>query len=351
MDINCPKCATIVPAGARFCPGCGAPQAPATPSQSDNGYASLYPDERANASPTPPVAPTPPITPPPAQNPPQQQSGYTAAPPPPPPYQAAPGYQQPSYQQQPYQQAPYQPAPPVQTYPVETTPPARWPWLVGGAALIALSLAVFGFMRDGSTLKPIDDKTLAEQSSDGKAGSEAPKVVSPAETLYVVTEANVRNKPTTAGTQVVSKLTRGTKVTGDVVVGAKDQRWLKLAGKEEYVSLVNLAKDEPEVLASTSNTNATIANRCPVLTEAHADAPIKVTLQPGNKIKITGITPSGYAEFALPKGGVGYAEEEGIYCLSPATGTDRAVDGPSDGFSPPSADEPGSQGDGFVEER
>lgn len=342
--MNCPKCGTIVPAGARFCPGCGAPQTPAAANEADNGYARLYPDEPGSVAPvSPPASVTPPSPPPVAP-----QPGYAAPPPAAP--QPAPGYQSPPYQQAPYQQQPYQPAPPVQDYPVEQNSSPRWPWLLGGAALIALSLAAFGYMRDGSTLKPVDDQTLAEQSSEGKAEAAAPKVISPAETLYVAAEANVRDKPTTSGTKVVGKLARGTSVTGDVVMGAKDQRWLKLTGKEEYVSMVNLTKTAMPVLATTSSTDATIASRCAVLSEPDPNAPVKVTLQPGNKIKITGLTDSGYAEFALPRGGVGYVEREGQPCLIPAGG----ATGSSGDFAPPATDgpdEPPLPDDGFIEEK
>lgn len=317
MDSVCKNCAAAIPPGARFCPSCGIPQ-----DTTDTSYARLYPDEPA-ATPAP-AAPSAPAAAPVPPIPPQPVS---APPPPPPPVYTPP----PSAVEAP---------PPPDVYSEAAAAPTgapRWAWLLGGAALIAASLAAFGYLRDGSTLTPIDDKTLAEQSSEGKAEAEAPKIVSPAETLFVAAEANVRDQPTTSGSKVIGKLTRGTSVTGDVIIGAKDQRWLKIAAQEQYVSMVNLTKAALPTLVTTVNQDTAVVTRCPVLTEPNAGAPVKVTLQPGNKIKIVGVTESGFAEFALPRGGVGYVSGEGQACLERPTGTDRAVfDEPSDGFVPPS---------------
>lgn len=285
------------------------------PPQPDNGYASLYPDDPRAVPPVQPAAPVPPAAP--------YQPHYQQQPPPRSPYQ------------QPYQAPAAYTAPPAYDERVYEEPARRplWPWLVGAAALVAVALAAYGFLNDGPSLQPLDDKTLAEQSSEAAATAEEPTIIKPAESLYISADANVRDKPTISGTKIVGKLTRGTAVTGDVVAGNQGQRWLRLTGKEHYISLVNLSETPMPALASMSNSDMAIVNRCPMQTWPTAESPVKVTLKPGNKVKLIGLTGNGYAEFSLPQGGVGYVPREGQPCLAGADA--EPIEAPDD-FIPPS---------------
>lgn len=190
-----------------------------------------------------------------------------------------------------------------------------WPWIAAGGFLVAAAVGLYGFMQDGRDLTPISDNALNSEITDAPPQT----VINPRVTLYAAADANVRDKPTVSGTKVVTKVKRGAELKGDIIAGAKGDQWLKLEGQEAYISLVNLVKDAPATLVSSSATDATIMNRCPVLARADANAPVKVTLDAGAKIRITGLTDNGYAEFALPRGGSGYVESEGKPCLSGGT--------------------------------
>lgn len=350
--MNCKACGATIPTGARFCPSCGAGVAPAAsgtppPSEADSGYARFYDEDSAPkggapAQPAAPVPPAAPVSPPPAPEPYPAQAapatGYQAAPPQSPP--SPPPYQGQSYGQQPGQ---YPASPPPYASGEPTTPvagsPNRLPWILGGVALIAVALAaLYGIMSDGPALKPIDDKTLAEQSSESpEAVSEEPTIVKPAESLFVAAEANVRDKPTVTGSKITRKIARASAITGDVVAGEKGDQWLRIAGTNEYVSLINLTNTALPALVSNDNIDATIRAKCPVLTQPSAGAPVKLTLQPGAKVKITGLTAGDFAEFALPKGGVGYAASGGDTCLI-APEVAPTPTGSSGDYAPPGSD-------------
>ncbi len=342
--MTCKACGATIPSGARFCPSCGAAVAPAPaapaapPPEQDSGYARFYDEDAPKAPPAPPATPaepaapvTPPsapVTPPPAQ-PEAPAPGFAAAPPPPPPPYQPPAYGQPSDTPVP---PPYAPEPVAES-------PNRLPWILGGVALIAVALAaLYGIMSDGPSLKPIDDKTLAEQSSEGtEATPEEPTIVKPAESLFVAAEANVRDKPTVTGSKITRKIARASAITGDVVAGEKGDQWLRIAGTNEYVSLINLTNTALPALVSSDTMDATIRAKCPVLTQPNAGAPVKLTLQTGAKIKITGLTAGDYAEFALPKGGVGYVPEGGDACLIPPE-VAPVPTGSSGDYAPPGSD-------------
>lgn len=261
-------------------------------------------------------------------------AGYQTPPPPPPPHQ--PPYQGQAYGQQPGASVP----PPYAPEPAPAGNGNRLPWILGGVALIAVALAaIYGIMSDGPSLKPVDDKTLAEQSSESETVTDEPQIVKPAESLYVAAEANVRDKPTTTGSKVTRKIARGSQINGDVVAGEKGDQWLRIEGTQEYVSLINLTNSPLPPLVSSDNMDATIRVKCPVLTQPSAGAPVKVTLQPGAKIKITGLTQGDFAEFALPKGGVGYVGGGGDACLT-APEVAPVPTGSSGDYAPPEDDEP-----------
>ena len=372
---KCPNCGSDVPPQARFCPNCGTVIIPPTPetspsaSRADEGYARFYSDDSGNPAGAPQQPASRPIE---SQ---QVASSIPQAPVPQQPTPAAPPISQPPISQPSMSQAapsaPAQPAwpsapePPQQTQPsvpqaaytpsASTGPnyggndysgagnvppysngmghggsgngngndyggddddrPSRpiWPWLAGAALLVVGGVLAYGFMQDGRELTPITDTG----SGAGETTSGAPAtVINPRVSLFVAADANVRDKPTVSGSNVVSKLKRGSEVKGDIVAGAKGDQWLKLEGQEAYVSMINLMKDAPAILVSTSSTDATIKTRCSVLARAESGAPVKVTLDPGAKIKVTGLTEGGFAEFALPRGGSGYVANEGKACLS-----------------------------------
>lgn len=356
---KCPNCGSDIPPQARFCPSCGTPVIPSATGinapKADDGYARFYADDPAKpaAAPPQPATPSPAapssVTPSPVTSSPVTPSVEPAAPP------AQPAWTPPVASAPPPPVAPpvtSAPAPAATIAPaaasVSVAPPAYtggghdgagngsgnghggggdygdvadderparalWPWLAGAAFLVAAGVFAYGYMQDGRGLTPISD---TGPGTEGTSIAAPATIINPRVALFVAADANVRDKPTTAGSNVVSKLKRGSEVKGDVVAGAKGDQWLKLEGQEAYISMINLTKDAPVALVSTSSSDATIKMQCPVLVRPEAGAAVKVTLASGAKVKITGLTENGYAEFALPRGGSGYVESEGKPCLS-----------------------------------
>lgn len=332
MTQYCPTCASAISPGARFCSTCGTaivPKEPASqPTETDEGYARFYSDNPAGAA-----------------NPQQQPAQQTASPiaaNPATPHSAGVSYSASAASA--FGNAAYQDGPTAEYqgggYEEESSSRSFWPWLAGIAFLIAGAIGVYGYMQDGRGLTPISDDALNTEIVDEKTSA---TIINPRVTLYAAADANVRDKPTTAGTKIVSKITRGSAVQGDVVAGTKGDQWLKLEGQEAYVSLINLVKDAPPRLVSTEAADATIKNRCTVLERPQDGAPVKVTLDPGAKVRITGLTDTGYVEMGLPRGGSGYAAENGAICFQAATPPEEMMDDtiPTEGEQP--IDEPASE--------
>ncbi len=199
---------------------------------------------------------------------------------------------------------------------VPTPPMLRFrPWLIGGAALAALAMVVW-FYNAGSS-GPSTDYSLNQSTADG-ANLVAPVFeTADQKALFAVTAANVRDKPTVEGSQIVSKLTRGDRLAGTVVAGLDGtSRWLKLTEERGFVALSNLAETEPPLLATIVGKMRYLGDDTSIYAAPDEKSPKLQSVSKGLGVQLVGVTSSGFGELALRKGGVGYLAPASVTLLS-----------------------------------
>lgn len=131
--------------------------------------------------------------------------------------------------------------------------------------------------------------------------------------MYAVATANLRDRPTSQGSEVMGKLPRGTVVKGTLLLGEDGRsNWLKIDESGWFVSAVNLSESEPPALAQRFDKAWYAAGETPILAKPQAGAPVLETASPGRQYRLVGLTSGGFAEVALGKGGVGYFDASGV---------------------------------------
>lgn len=84
------------------------------------------------------------------------------------------------------------------------------------------------------------------QGSNPWATSSALTVTGNSTRLYVVSAANVRDRPTAQGSNIVSKMMPGEMIDGIVQNGeVQGNLWLRLSNGNGYVSVINLSDHAP----------------------------------------------------------------------------------------------------------
>jgi hypothetical protein len=173
--------------------------------------------------------------------------------------------------------------------------------LIGAAVAVLLLGLLFWFNRYEwlGLERPADEGNIS-----AVAGSEA--------TMYVVANANLRDRATTQGSSVTGKLVRGTRVAGVLQLGEDgSSNWYKLADGN-FVSAVNLSASEPPPLARTINKPWYASEPVPLLAKPQPGAAVLETAEPGKSYQLIGLTAGGFAEVTLGKGGVAYFDASGI---------------------------------------
>jgi hypothetical protein len=172
-------------------------------------------------------------------------------------------------------------------------------WLGLGGILILGLLYYFIFIND-------------DRSSDGgtpTAGPPQTQITAPKTAeLFALTIANIRDKPTMEGSEIIAKLKRGDAVSGHLVAGAAvDEKWLELTDGRGFVSLVNLAATQaPALKTSFGQKTILLAGSADMWNAPSQDAQLLDRLSKGLSVSASGITENDYLEIILKKGGVGY---------------------------------------------
>lgn len=201
---------------------------------------------------------------------------------------------------------PTAPAPvfePVVDVPVEEKPAHNWLFIVAavGTLLIIGALYFWLFVADDMASSPGTDDS---QSTELRDTVEAKQ-------MFVMTEANIRDKATTVGSNILGKMPRGSAVTGALKLGEDGiSEWLELTDGKGFIATVNLSDTEPPEIAKALNDKIWAA-----------DGPLDVWAQPdtastlldrvseGTKLTLSGLTTNDFIEVKLRKGGVGYIAE------------------------------------------
>jgi zinc-ribbon domain len=179
-------------------------------------------------------------------------------------------------------------------------PPRNWLLPVAVVATLLVIGALYFW------LFVADDMTTSSGSSYGNS-IEAGETTEPKQ-MFAMTEANIRDKPTTVGSNILGKLPRGSAVSGVVKLGEDGtSEWLELTDGKGFVGVVNLSDTEPPEIAKALNNKIWIADTAvDIWRVADSTDALLDRVSAGTKLTLVGVTANDFIEVKLPKGGVGY---------------------------------------------
>lgn len=175
-------------------------------------------------------------------------------------------------------------------------------WLLPTAAIVLLlaMAALYFWLFIADDLKPGSEVSPA--AAQAAIGPEA-------QIFFAMTDANIRDKPTTAGSSILGKLPRGSQVTGTVKPEA-DAAWLELNDGNGFVALANLSQIKPPVLVKSLNDLIWVADGLiDVWATSLPDSELLDRLRDGNKVTLVGLTADNFIEVKLAGGRYGYVND------------------------------------------
>jgi hypothetical protein len=180
---------------------------------------------------------------------------------------------------------------------VDGKPQRNWLMIggIGGGLLVFGALYFFLFIADDMAGSEREATSVAD-TSDG---------VAPVQ-LYTITEANVRDKPTTSGSEIIGKLPRGSAISGVLKIAEDGSEWLELSEGKGFVAKVNLVEMQPPELVETLNDRAWEADDRIDIYAAGTDSELLDSVTAGTKLVLVGLTADDVLEVKLPDGRRGY---------------------------------------------
>ena len=129
-----------------------------------------------------------------------------------------------------------------------------------------------------------------------------------AQIFFTMTEANVRDKPTTADSVILGKLPRASQVTGVVQPGAPPgDGWMELSDGNGFVAMVNLSPSKPPELVTLLNDQPWVVDMpVDVWATTASDSALIDRVRADTTLKLVGLTADNFIEVKLPDGGYGY---------------------------------------------
>jgi uncharacterized protein YgiM (DUF1202 family) len=266
MAKYCIQCGATLTAGARFCGECGAP----VPVGDDAISAEPLPEQSVAEAPPEPAEPV---------------ANWDAA--------AADEVSisaaaEPAY---------FQPAEDLGEIAERNGP--NWLLIAGGAAILALLIGYyFLFLRDDMS-SGLEDRVSA-------APKQVEEVV--AKEYFAVADANIRDKASAQGTNILGKVARGNSVSGNTILGEDGTTdWLELADGKGFVAMVNLSETAPPALVKMlGDKNWTTNGPIEIWSQPDTASTLVDRVGPGTTLSLFGITANDFIEIKLKKGGVGY---------------------------------------------
>ena len=178
---------------------------------------------------------------------------------------------------------------------------AKRSWAMPGKALAILLvfaglyfwLFVFDDMQNGSVTP------TADQSADATAA---------AEIFFTMTEANIRDKPSTSDSVILGKLPRGSQVTGLVQPGsAPADGWIALSDGNGFIATVNLSPSKPPELVSLLNDQSWVVDMpVDVWATTAPDSALMDRVRADTTLKLVGLTADNFIEVKLLDNRYGY---------------------------------------------
>lgn len=175
----------------------------------------------------------------------------------------------------------------------------RWPMPLVAVGIVLTVAALYFWLFIADDLK----------RGSGMSATEAGEVSNPeAQIFFAMTDANLRNKPTISGSEILGKLPRGSQVTGVIQPGSGvDGGWLELSDGNGFVALINLSQFQPPALVKLLNDQIWAADGLiDVWATTLADSNLLDRLREGSKLTLVGTTADNFIEVKLADGRYGY---------------------------------------------
>jgi hypothetical protein len=182
------------------------------------------------------------------------------------------------------------------------------------AAMVLLPLAAFGinlFFGVPKTELPDDYNACADATTAAPADcatAAAPTITGQVTSLFIVADANVRNRATAQGSNIIKKMLRGTSVSGIMQIGEDGtSQWFKLDGDAGFIGAVNLSGVAPPKLAKIfTDMLWNVEIETDILALPAEGSAVVGHLNVADQVTLAGVTENGYVETKRNKGGVGY---------------------------------------------
>lgn len=186
------------------------------------------------------------------------------------------------------------------------------PHILGTLAILAV-IAVGGTYLFGvpKSELPGDYNGCADGANAAKpecAEAAPPEITGQVTSMYILADANVRDRPTAKGSNIIDKIFRGTSISGILQIGEDGtSQWFRLDGNAGFIGAVNLSFSAPPKLAKTfADMKWNVEKGTDLLATPAAGSAVVAHLNPGDQTTIAGVTENGFAEVKRSKGGVGY---------------------------------------------
>ncbi len=293
---TCPQCNTAIEIDDRFCSKCGAPIAIASVEdnavgdQTEPSFVDLAVERKVD----PAFVTAQPVIG--RQEPPAQAA---------PKIKAAPPIQQPVTTPEPVERSePVQAeivAEPAEQISEQSDENRKNLYLIGAVicAMFVLGALYYWMFLSDDVARPVAPVTIATKPIDEKAEATA---------LFAVTQANIRNRASTKGSDVVGKLARGAAANGRLALGEDGtSNWLELADGRGFVSAVNLSETAPPKLTKElADRVITVKDPVDVWAKPDDSSNLLLRVPAGGKLTLVGITANDFLEVKMKQGGVGY---------------------------------------------
>lgn len=209
----------------------------------------------------------------------------------------------------------YEPSPEI---PDQPQPTRNWMVIVAVIGTVLVIGALYFWLFVADDLRP----PAASSSGNGIEAGEAAEL----EQMFAMTAANIRDKPTTVGSNILGKLPRGSAVTGLVKLGEDGtSKWLELADGKGFVGVVNLSDTEPpEIIKALNDKIWTTDAAIDIWAQPDTTSTLADRVSEGTKLTLAGLTANDFIEVKLSKGGIGYIAD-GAAIVARANGKPIAI--------------------------
>lgn len=183
---------------------------------------------------------------------------------------------------------------------VNSKPQRNWLTIGAIAGAIALIAALYFFL---FVADDMGGSAGGDYGNSADAGD-----TSPPKRMFAMAEVNIRDKPTTTGSAIIGKLSRGSAVTGVVKASADGGGdWLELADGKGFIATANLSDTQPPEIAKALGDKVWTADtRLDIWAQPDTASSLVEKVSEGTRLTLSGLTANDFIEIKLRGGGVGY---------------------------------------------